>query len=117
MVWLTAESLGSTDPALVAWPDLPRLFVLDAPLLSTLRLAGMRLVFLVQALAELDVEVRLGDPVEELRGLRLAVTHAPVPGFRSRRARLDVVAEHPWPWLVQPGSGSLRSYSAWRPDR
>lgn len=97
MVWLTTESLGSTDPALVAWPDLPRVFVLDAPLLSTLQLAGMRLVFLAHALAELDVEARLGDPVEELRGLRLAVTHAPVPGFRFRRARLDVVAEHPWP--------------------
>ena len=113
-VWLTAESLGSEDPALLAHPDLPRVFVFDEPLLARLRLAGIRLVFLAQALAELDVEVRRGDPVTELAGRRLAVTHAPVPGFRSRAAGLDVVATHPWPWLVAPGSGSLRSYSAWR---
>jgi deoxyribodipyrimidine photo-lyase len=113
-VWLTGESLGSSDPAVVAHPDLPRVFVLDEPLLSRLQLAGVRLVFLAQALAELEVEVRIGDPVEELRGRRLAVTHAPVPGFRARASRLEVVARHPWPWLVRPGSGTLRSYTAWR---
>ncbi len=112
-VWLTAESLGSDDPALRSHPDLPRVFVFDAPLLSRLRLSGKRLVFLAQALAELDAEVRLGDPVQELAGRRLAVTFAPVPGFRRRSASLDVVALHPWPWLRRPGSGSLRSYSAW----
>ncbi len=113
-VWLTAESLGSDDPALQAFPDLPRVFVFDEPLLQRLRLAGMRLVFLAQALAELDVEVRRGDPVQELTGRRLAVTHAPVPGFRRRARAVPVVATHPWPWLVPPGSGSMRSFSAWR---
>ncbi len=112
-VWLTAESLGSEDPALLMRPDLPRVFVLDEPLLARLRLSGKRLVFLAQALAELDAEVLLGDPVIELRGRRLAVTFAPVPGFRRRSAALDVVALHPWPWLRRPGSGSLRSWSAW----
>ena len=113
-VWLTAESLGSEDPALRAHPELPRVFVFDEPLLRRLRLSGRRLVFLAEALAELDVEVRLGDPVVELAGRRLAVTWAPVPGFRRRSAALDVVALHPWPWLRRPGAGSLRSFSAWR---
>ncbi|WP_369056162.1 FAD-binding domain-containing protein [Kineococcus terrestris] len=112
-VWLTAESLGDTDPALAAHPDLPAVFVLDEPLLVRLRLSGKRLVFLAETLAELGCEVRLGDPVAELAGRRLAVTHAPVPGFRRRAERLDVVARHPWPWLRRPGSGSLRSFSAW----
>ena len=112
-VWLTAESLGSEDPALLAHPDLPRVFVFDAPLLARLRLSGKRLVFLAQALAELDAEVLVGDPVQELAGRRLAVTFAPVPGFRRRSAALDVAALHPWPWLRRPGGGSLRSYSAW----
>ena len=112
-VWLTAESLGESDPALTAHPDVPAVFVFDEPLLARLRLSGIRLVFLAQALAELDVEVRLGDPVVELAGRRLAVTAAPVPGFAARSAQLDVVALHPWPWLRRPGSGSLRSYSAW----
>ncbi len=113
VVWLTAESLGTQDPALSAHPDLPRVFVFDEPLLARLRLSGKRLVFLAQALAELDCQVRLGDPVTELAGLRLAVTFAPVPGFGRRSAALDVVALHPWPWLRRPGSGSLRSFSAW----
>jgi deoxyribodipyrimidine photo-lyase len=114
VVWLTGESLGADDPAVAAHPELPQVFVFDEPLLRRLRLSGMRLVFLAQALAELEVEVRRGDPVTELSGRRLAVTHAPVPGFGRRAAQLDVVARHPWPWLVRPGSGSLRSYSAWR---
>ena len=104
-VWLTAESLGSEDPALLAHPDLPRVFVFDEPLLRRLRLSGRRLVFLAEALAELDVEVLLGDPVVELAGRPLAVTWAPVPGFRRRSAALDVVALHPWPWLRRPGGG------------
>ncbi|MGI4894023.1 MAG: FAD-binding domain-containing protein [Janthinobacterium lividum] len=112
-VWLTAESLGDTDPALMANPGVPAVFVFDEPLLQRLQLSGKRLVFLAETLAELGCEVRLGDPVEELAGRRLAVTHAPVPGFTRRAARLDVVERHSWPWLRRPGPGSLRSFSAW----
>ena len=112
-VWLTAESLGDLDPARTAHPDLPAVFVFDAPLLATLRLSGKRLVFLAEALAGSDVEVRRGDPVQELAGRRLATTWTYVPGWKRRAAALDVTALHPWPWLRRPGSGSLRSYSAW----
>ncbi|GAB4065240.1 hypothetical protein GCM10028777_14140 [Angustibacter speluncae] len=112
-VWLTAESLGTDDPALVAHPDLPAVFVLDEPLLARLRLSGKRLVFLAETLGELGAEVRLGDPVQELAGRPLAATWAPVPGWKRRAAGLDLVALHPWPWLRRPGSGSLRSFSAW----
>lgn len=125
-VWLTAESLGDGDPALAAHPELPAVFVFDEPLLRRLQLSGKRLVFLAEALAEIGerstggpLEVHLGDPVTELAGRRLATTWAYVPGFARRSARLDVVALHPWPWLRRPGSGSLRSFSAWagRPSR
>lgn len=112
-VWLTAESLGDGDPALVAHPDLPAAFVLDEPLLAQLRLSGKRLVFLVETLAELGAQVHLGDPVAELAGRRLATTWTFPPGWRRRADRLDVVALHPWPWLRRPGSGSVRSFSAW----
>ncbi len=117
-VWLTAESLGDDDPALAAHPDLPAVFVFDAPLLARLRLSGKRLVFLVETLADLaerrPVEVVVGDPVEVLAGRPLAVTFAPVPGFGSRASALEVVARHPWPWLVRPHGGSVASFSAWR---
>ena len=119
-VWVTAESLGDADPALTAHPGLPAVFVFDEPLLDRLRLAGTRLVFLAECLADLgtrrSVEVRLGDPSAVLGNRRVATTAAPVPGHRRHRARLgDAVAEaHPWPWLVVPHDGSVRSFSAWR---
>ena len=117
-VWLTAESLGDSDPALAAHPDLPVVFVLDEPLLRSLRLSGKRLVFLAECLADLaarrTVDVRLGRPREELAGTPVAVTFAPVPGFVRRSASVDVAHLHPWPWLVRPGAQRLTSFSAWR---
>ena len=117
VVWLTAESLGARDPALVAWPGATAVFVFDEPLLSRLRLSAKRLVFIAETLAELaehrSVRVLLGDPVIELEGLALASTFAPVPGYRKRAAHLDIVAAHPYPWLVPPAGGDVRSHSAW----
>ncbi|QJY50598.1 deoxyribodipyrimidine photolyase [Pseudonocardia broussonetiae] len=117
-VWLTAESLGDADPALAAHPDLPAVFVFDEPLLARLRLSGKRLVFLAETLADLGtrrpVEVHRGTVPDVLRGRAVAVTHAPVPGFRSRAAEVGPVRVHPWPWLFRPHSGPVSSYTAWR---
>jgi deoxyribodipyrimidine photo-lyase len=117
-VWITAESLGDRDPALSAHRQLPVLFVFDEPLLGSLRLSSKRFVFLTETLAELavgrDLELLLGDPVEVLRDRALAVTFAPVPGFRRRAERLQPAEVHPWPWLRHPTSGPMGSFSAWR---
>lgn len=117
VVWLTAESLGARDPALVARPDLPAVFVFDEPLLAGLRLSRKRLVFLTETLAELaehrPVELHLGAPAPLLAGRRLAVTFAPVPGFARRVAQLDVAELHPYPWLSRPAGGDATSHSAW----
>jgi deoxyribodipyrimidine photo-lyase len=117
-VWLTAESLGTSDPALAANPDLPVVFVLDEPLLTSLRLAGTRLVFLAQCLAELgadrELEVHLGRPAQVLAERAVAVTSAPVPGFRRLAGRVGPAELHPWPWLRRPGAGPVQSFSAWR---
>jgi deoxyribodipyrimidine photo-lyase len=120
-VWMTAESLGDRDPAAAAHQDLPVVFVFDEPLLRRLRLSVNRLVFLAQSVADLgtrrEVQLWLGDPIEVLQGRRLAATFAPVPGWKSRAARLDVVAVHPWPWLQRPRAGSISSYTAWSKGR
>ena len=126
-MWLTGESLGDADRALVAHPDVPAVFCFDEPLLSGLMLSGKRLVFLVETLADLatrrPVEIRRGRVADELAGRRLAVTFAPVPGFRRRAAELEPAVVHPWPWLFRPRAGRIQSYSAWRkgmpaqPDR
>ncbi|MSW64149.1 MAG: deoxyribodipyrimidine photolyase [Actinobacteria bacterium] len=117
-VWLTAESLGTADPALAAHPDLPVVFVFDEPLLARLQLASKRLVFLTETLAELaedrEVQLYLGEPAAELAGRSVAVTHAPVPGFTRRAAEVRPVQVHPWPWLHRPHAGPVSSFSAWR---
>jgi deoxyribodipyrimidine photo-lyase len=117
-VWLTAESLGDVDPALAAHPDLPAVFVFDAPLLGRLQLSAKRLIFLVESLVDLagrrPVEVHLGAPAEELGDRPVAATFTPVPGWRRLRPRVAVVEIHPWSWLVRPGPGSMTSFSAWR---
>ncbi|MEL6984441.1 MAG: FAD-binding domain-containing protein, partial [Actinomycetota bacterium] len=90
LVWLTAESLGTGDPALAANPNLPAVFVFDERLLATLKLSAKRLIFLAETLAELgqdrELTIHLGDPTEVLAGRRLATTFAPVPGWRRRAA-------------------------------
>ncbi|WP_305783783.1 FAD-binding domain-containing protein [Symbioplanes lichenis] len=117
-VWLTAESLGDADPALAAHPDRPAVFVFDEPLLARLRLSGKRLVFLAETLADLaarrDVEIRRGRVAEELGGRTVAVTYAPVPGFRRRAEAVAPGVVHPWRWLYRPHAGPIGSYSAWR---
>ena len=118
MVWLTAESLGDDDPALRAHADLPVTFVWDLPLLQRLRLSSKRLVFLAQCLADLaerrDLVVRIGTPADELAGIPLAATFAPVPGWHRISAGLDLARVHPWPWLVPPHDGPVTSFTAWR---
>jgi len=117
-VWLTAESLGTSDPALVGRPDLPSIFVFDEPLLAHLQLSAKRLIFLVETLAELandrDLTVMLGDPVDVLSGSHVATTYAPVPGFRAISRQIQPVEMHPWPWLCAPSARSIASFSAWR---
>lgn len=117
-VWITAESLGDSDPALTAHPDLPALFIFDTPLLRKLSLHPRRLTFLSECLADLalrrEVHVGIGDPVELLRSINVAVTAAPVPGFRSRSVQISPAAVYPWPWLAPISDAPLSSFSAWR---
>lgn len=116
-VWLTAESLGDADAALAAHPQAPAVFVFDEPLLRTLRLSGKRLVFLAECLADLAqrraVEIHLGAVPQVLAERPLGSTWAPVPGYRTRAAQLDIVARYPWPWLRRPAGGSASSFTAW----
>ena len=118
LVWITAESLGDDDPALAAHPDLPVVFVFDAPLLARLQLTAPRLVFLAECLADLaqrrELEVHLGAPAEVLQGRYLAATFTPVPGWHRIAQAIAPREVHPWPWLRRPGSGPVSSFSAWR---
>jgi deoxyribodipyrimidine photo-lyase len=87
LVWLTLDSASATSPAAVAFPEAPRLFVLDPAWLAAERPALKRLVFLCECLADVPgVELVLGDPpvVVPARAAALgcdgvAVTETPCP--------------------------------------
>jgi deoxyribodipyrimidine photo-lyase len=114
-VMLTIDSLGDDDPALVANPDLPAVFVFHEAALRKLQLSSQRLGFYVQTLADLasrrEVEVFLGDPYDYAERHDVAVTFAPVPSFAKFTNPAEV---HPYPWFRRPHTGSVRSFSSWR---
>jgi hypothetical protein len=63
LVWLTLDSVAATSPAVAAFPDAPRLFVLDPAWLAAERPALKRLVFLCECLADVPgVELLFGEP-------------------------------------------------------
>jgi len=117
LVWLTLDSASATSPAAAAYPDAPRLFVVDDDWLSTERPSLQRLVFLFECLADVaGAEIIVGNPRVEVAaavlrqgcdGIALAETPCP----RTRRAAeaiattlpLEVV---PWPSFCRPRPGA-----------
>jgi deoxyribodipyrimidine photo-lyase len=115
VVLLTIDSLGDSDPALVAHPELPVSFIFNEGALKKLQLSSKRIYFYLETLQDLaarrQLTVYLGDPVEFTVQNSVALTYAPVPSF----AKFKNVAElHPYPWLRRPHAQSIRSFSAWR---
>lgn len=117
-VLLTIDSLGDNDPALLATPDLPAVFVFNEVALRTLQLSSRRIGFYLETLQDLsqrrELQVYLGDPYEFARDNSVAVTYAPVPSFKKFSGLAEI---HPYPWLQQPHSGSVKSFSSWRKFR
>ena len=114
-VLLTIDSLGDNDPALLAHPHLPVAFIFNEPALAKLQLSSKRIAFYIQTLQDLStrrkLHVYLGDPYQFTQENPVAVTYAPVPSFKKFQNLAEV---HPYPWLVRPHSGSVRSFSSWR---
>ena len=114
-VLLTVDSLGDADPALVANPELPVVFVFNEQALQKLQLSSKRIIFYLETLRDLatrrDLTVFIGSPYQFARENSVAVTYAPVPSF----AKFENLAEiHPFLWLRKPHAKSVRSFSAWR---
>jgi deoxyribodipyrimidine photo-lyase len=107
--------MGDADPALVAHPELPVVFVFNEEALQKLQLSSKRIFFYLETLQDLaqrrEVIVYMGDPYQFASENAVAVTYAPVPSF----ANFEEVAElHPFLWLRKPHAKSVRSFSAWR---
>ena len=114
-VLLTIDSLGDADPALVAHPELPVVFVFNEPALRKLQLSSQRIAFYLQTLHDLstrrDLRVFLGDPYQFAVDHAVAVTFATVPSFKKYKNLAEV---YPYPWLRMPHAGSVKSFSSWR---
>jgi deoxyribodipyrimidine photo-lyase len=114
-VLLSVDSMGDSDPALVANPELPVAFVFNEGALRKLQLSSKRIYFYLETLQDLasrrKLSVYIGDPYAFARENSVALTHAPVPSF----AKFENLAQvHPYPWLKTPHALSIRSFSAWR---
>ncbi len=114
-VLLTIESMGDQDPAMMANPTLPVVFVFNEVALEKLQLSSKRIFFYLETLQDLaqrrHVHLFLGDPYEFARENPVAVTYAPVPSFKKFTALAEI---HPYPWLKRPHGQSVKSFSAWR---
>jgi deoxyribodipyrimidine photo-lyase len=114
-VLLTVDSLGDSDPAMVANPQLPVAFVFNTQALTKLQLSSKRIYFYLETLQDLatrrDLTVYLGNPYQFALDNQVTITYAPVPSF----AKFKKLAQlHPYPWLRTPHAKSIRSFSAWK---
>ncbi len=111
LAWLTLDSASESGPAAAAFPQSPRIFVLDPAWLESERPTLKRVLFLFECLAEIpNLTVVLGDPgeavaaeAESVGAGRVAVADTPCPRSRThaeaigRRVHVEVV---PWPRFV-----------------
>jgi deoxyribodipyrimidine photo-lyase len=114
-VLLTIDSMGDADPALMANPDLPVVFVFNEDALAKLQLSAKRIHFYLETLQDLaerrNLTSYIGNPYEYAGQNKVAVTFAPVPSF----AKFENLAQvHPFPWLREPQDGNIQSFSAWQ---
>lgn len=126
VLWIHGEALGPANPALVAHPGAPAVFVFDRVLIAQAGLSLKRLGFLYECLLELPVTLRHGDVAEEVlafarrHGADGVVTSGAVdPRFSLLReriaARLPVQVLEPEPFVELPEPVDLRRFSRyWR---
>jgi deoxyribodipyrimidine photo-lyase len=126
VLWIHGEALGPANPALVAHPAVPAVFVFDRQLIAQAGLSLKRLGFLYECLLELPVTLRHGDVAEEVlafarrHGADGVVTSAGVdPRFALLReriaAQLPLQVLEPEPFVELPEPVDLRRFSRyWR---
>jgi deoxyribodipyrimidine photo-lyase len=108
LVWITRDAASAVGPAAAAFPEAPRVFVLDPAWLAAERPALKRLVFLFECLADIpDLLVVEGPPAEVLPAAAaaldcdgVAVAWTPCP--RDCAAARDLAATLPVTVVDEP---------------
>ena len=141
LVWVHGEALGPANPALLAHPHAPALFVFDIELITgrtaitggpatghdrPVPLGPGRLRFLRECLSELPVEVRQGDVAAELLAVASSLGADGIVTSRGVDPRFAAIASHiaqalplrilePEPFVALPfdgnGAPDLRRFS------
>ncbi len=130
IVWLHGDSLSPTDPALLANPRAPAIFVFDEPFLAEAQLSFKRLFFLyecaLEAIAGREGSIRRGVVVEEVRAFAAEhqasvahVTASVAPRFQRyvaelRAAGLTVSLHRPPAFVTWHGEPPRRFSAFWR---
>lgn len=90
VVWVHGDSLSPTNPALLAYPGAPAVWVWDEELLAQWQISRKRIVFIYECLLELPVAIRRGDVVLEISqfmrehaAAKIITTDSPSPRFRA----------------------------------
>lgn len=90
IIWVHGDSLSPHNPALLAEPNAPAIFVWDEELINQYQLSLKRIIFIYECLLELPVVIRRGDVPREVvqfarenQATRILTTHSPSPRFRQ----------------------------------
>lgn len=73
ILWIHEEALGPRNPARLAWPNAPALFVFDTQWIETAGISRKRLGFLYESALDCAVTLRKGDVADEV--VRFAQRH------------------------------------------
>jgi hypothetical protein len=89
VVWIHADALSPTNPALIANPDAPALYVFDDAALAKQKISLKRIAFIYECLLEMPVVIRRGDVsaqvlafAEEHGAARIVTTDSVDPRFK-----------------------------------
>ncbi|MFN5058551.1 MAG: hypothetical protein ACK5GU_01380 [Chloroflexota bacterium] len=90
IIWIHGDALRPSNPALLAYPDAPAIFVWDDELLTKYGLSFKRIVFMYEALLELPVTIYRGNVITQVSAFAsvhhadtIVTTGTPAPRFAT----------------------------------
>ncbi|WP_115015712.1 hypothetical protein [Synechococcus sp. UW140] len=103
VLWVHEEALGPRNPALLAWPQAPALFVFDSAWISSAHISRKRIGFLYESALALPVSLRKGDVAAEVMAFAKCHTADGVVSSRPVDPRLQRIANsirRQWPIVL-----------------
>jgi len=128
LVWVHGDCLSPYNPASVAYPNAPAVFVFDPPVLDEYAITLKRIAFMYESLLEIPhIDIRLGDVVVQLQAAaqeygctRIATTATIAPHFyelvKRLQSQISIKVLEPEPFFVPNQRLDLRRFSRYWQD-